>query len=923
MSVAFRPRPLPPGLDPLRDLAGDLRWTWSHAADALWRMVDAESWERSENPWSILQDVRHDQLEQLGNNPEFLRELERLDEARRRYLAEPGWYGETYPDRPLRCVAYFCMEFGLAEALPLYAGGLGVLAGDFLKAASDLGVPVVGVGLLYQEGFFRQGIDEAGHQVEVFPFNDPTTLPIEPVLTDEGDWLHVILALPGRQLYVRVWQARVGRARLYLLDTNDPLNSPVDRGITGKLYQGGPIIRFLQAIVLGVGGWRALEALGLDVDVCHINEGHAAFAILERARSFMKRTGLGFWDALWVTRAGNVFTTHTPVQAAFDRLDMSTIALLAPYFREYLARLGLDPRDVLSLGRVDPRDDAEPFTPAYFAIRCSGTVNGVSRLHGAVSRRLFRDLFPRWPEREVPVGHVTNGVHVPSWDSPATDALWERTCGKDRWRGAIESVIDPMREVADEELWEAKGRDRARLVHVVRARLARQLGFRGADREAIERAAHVFDANTLTLGFARRFAEYKRPNLLLQDPNRLERLLTDAPRPVQIVIAGKAHPNDRAAARLITEWIAFAARDSVRDRVVFLEDYDITLAEELVRGVDVWITTPRRPWEACGTSGMKVLVNGGLNVSTLDGWWAEAYGPDVGWCIGSSRDAAVPDASSHDAQAADQDDATHLYELLEREIVPEFYDRDGRGLPRRWLERMRKSMTDLAPRFSANRMIREYTESLYIPAARLLEQRARDGGRRGAELRAWSSRLERDWHAIHFGALDASDADGRRVITVQVYLGALDASDVAVELYADPVADEPPTRLTMRPVGELPGAVHGVLYRAEVPGDRPWSHFTDPLAPRCTRSARGGDDHVVPLTASSDDGGGAPSTAPDEPWSTRDATLPRNRRLTRPAPRVPTAIISAPSRSIVSSNASPGSPVTSIVSIFPFSGRNE
>jgi starch phosphorylase len=823
MGAAFD-RPLPPALERLRDLAGDLRWTWSHTADSLWRTIDPVIWERSENPWSILQNAGRERLEQLATDAKFLDELGRLDAARQRYLREPGWFREAYPDRPLRRVAYFCMEFGLAGALPLYAGGLGVLAGDFLKASSDLGIPVVGVGLLYQEGFFRQMIDEAGRQHEVFPYNDPTTLPIEPVLTTGGEWLRVPLAFPGRKLHVRVWQARVGRVTLYLLDTNDPLNSPIDRGITAKLYQGSMLVRFLQQVVLGIAGWRALVAMGLDVDICHLNEGHAAFAILERAREYMHRTGLSFREALWVTRAGNVFTTHTPVDEAFDQFDVGTVASFRPYIREYVAALGIEVNDLLALGRANPDDVTEPFRPAYLAIRGSASVNGVSRLHGEVSRRLFWGLFPRWPAAEVPVGHITNGVHVPSWDSPGIDALWEESCGRERWRRDLEDLGDSVRCVTDQRLWETKGKDRERLVHVVRTRLARQLGFRGADADSMARAAHVFDANTLTLGFARRFVAYKRPALLLHDPDRLERLLTRPDRPMQIVIAGKAHPEDPAAAALITAWIDFAARPGVRDRVVFLEDYDITLAEEMVRGVDVWLNTPRRLWEASGTSGMKVLANGGLNASTLDGWWAEAYDPRVGWRIGDDDDSREP--------PTDAADAARLYDLLEHEIIPEFYARDATGVPVRWLERVRASMAELAPRFSANRMVREYVTNTYLPAASLLRQRECDNGRLGKELVAWQARIERDWHAIHFGQLEALEAEGHRTISVPVYLGALDPGDVAVELYADPVDTGMPEYLTMTRVSELPGAVNAGLYWAEMEATRPASDYTPRVVAR-------------------------------------------------------------------------------------------
>ena len=559
------------------------------------------------------------------------------------------------------------------------------------------------------------------------------------------------------------------------------------------------------------------------MDICHLNEGHAAFAIIERARTYMQRTGLSFREALWVTRAGNVFTTHTPIDAAFDRFDAETVAALRPYVREYVASLGIDVEDLLALGRRAPRDAAEPFKPAYLAIRGSSSVNGVSQLHGAVSRRLFAGLFPRWPEAEVPVGHVTNGVHVPSWDSPDIDALWEEVCGKERWRGALDSLSEPVRTVSDRRLWETKGRDRRRLVDVVRSRLARQRGFRGADPETLAQAAHVFDPNTLTLGFARRFVAYKRPTLLLYDPDRFERILTRPDRPVQIVVAGKAHPDDAEAAALITTWIEFASRPALRDRVVFLEDYDITLAEELVRGVDVWVNTPRRPWEACGTSGMKVLANGGLNVSTADGWWAEAYHPGVGWLIGDGDGA--PDTQS------DERDASRLYALLEQEIVPAFYDRGAEGLPTQWLERVRASMADLAPRFSANRMVREYLTNAYVPAARLLRLREQDHGLVGRELVEWQTRVERDWHAIHFGQLDVAEADGHATVRVPVYLGTLDPCDVTVELYADTTAAAPASRLTMSREAELPGAVNAALYRADVPSSRPVSDYTPRVVP--------------------------------------------------------------------------------------------
>ncbi|MGD8573142.1 MAG: alpha-glucan family phosphorylase, partial [Gammaproteobacteria bacterium] len=466
-------RELPAGLEALTDLALDLRWTWSHAGDELWRAVDPDAWERTENPWVLVQNVPRKRLEQLAGDVEFRQELERLSHERRRYLDSPGRFSEAHADANVRNIAYFSMEFGLGEALPLYAGGLGILAGDYLKAASDLGVPLVGVGLLYQEGYFRQMVDDAGQQRAIYPYNEPTTLPIQPVQSPQGDWMRIGLSFPGREVMLRVWQANVGRITLYLLDSNDPLNAPVDRGITGKLYGGGPEMRLVQEIVLGIGGWRLLEALGLEIDVCHLNEGHAAFAVLERARSFMKNNGTSFWQALWTTRAGNLFTTHTPVAAGFDRFSPELIAKYFPYFRNYLVDIGVSLNDMLALGRQRPQDDSEPFNMAYLAMRGCHIANGVSQLHGEVSRRIFSNLFSRWPLHEVPVGHVTNGVHVPSWDSTWADDLWTRACGSDRWRGTTESLQNAIEDLSDEHLWSFCARERLDLIGHTRRRLAR------------------------------------------------------------------------------------------------------------------------------------------------------------------------------------------------------------------------------------------------------------------------------------------------------------------------------------------------------------------------------------------------------------------------------------------------------------------
>jgi starch phosphorylase len=622
-----------------------------------------------------------------------------------------------------------------------------------------------------------------------------------------------------------VWQAIVGRSRLYLLDSNDPSNNPADRGITAKLYGGDRDVQFLQEVVLGIGGWRLIDALGLDIEICHLNEGHAALAVLERARCYMTRArerGVSFHEALWATRAGNVFTTHTAVRAAFDRFGRDFVEEHLAYLRIYADHLGIPLSDLLAFGRADPRDANEPFNLAYLAMRGSTSANGVSALHGQVSRRLFRDLYPRWPDGEIPITHVTNGVHTPTWDSAVADRLWESRCGKERWLGDLADAARAMSSIDDGELWNARTEGRRALVTAARRRLIRHLAARGAEADILARVDGVLDPDALTLGFARRFTAYKRLDLLLHDRIRLIRLLTNRERPVQLLIAGKAHPAEDDAKELIQQWIELAQDARVRDRLVFLEDYDITLAQELVRGVDVWINTPRRPWEACGTSGMKVLVNGGLNVSELDGWWAEAYSPEVGWAIG--------DGITHDETARDDADADQLYHVLEDEIVPEFYARDEHGLPSRWLGRVRSSMSTLAPRFSANRMVREYVELLYAPATQRLRARTRDDSRLARELAEWAEMIDRAWSGVSFGPLDIRAERGGYHFAVRVELGSLDPCLVRVELYANPIAAEAATRVLMKRGDGVDGR-RGAVYEASIATSRPSAHFTPRVVP--------------------------------------------------------------------------------------------
>ena len=813
---------LPPELASLQEIALDLRWTWSHEADALWEHIAPRLWEQTHNPWAVLQHVSGERLQSMAQDRGFVALLKDVLESRKAYREGPTWFSQAHCGGDVGKIAYFSMEFGLGAALPLYAGGLGVLAGDFLKAASDLGMPVVGVGLLYQEGYFRQMVDAEGAQHEAYPYNEPAMLPIEPALAD-GAWLRVPISLPGRVLHLRVWQATVGRATLYLLDSNDLLNTPSDRGITGKLYGGDAEMRLMQDAVLGIGGWRALEALGHDIEVCHINEGHGAFVVVERARRLATRSKLDFWQALWATRAGNVFTTHTPVAAGFDRFSAELLRKYLPVLEGPMAAMGVALKDVVGLGRVDPDDEKEPFNMAYLAMRGSGVCLGVSRLHGEVSRRIFQPLFPRLPEHEVPVGYVTNGVHTPTWDSAEADRLWTEACGKERWRNPTDELPSQIQGVSDEEIWALRGKSRQILVHKVRQRLAVQLRERGLDPDAVEAADSVFDPNVLTLGFARRFTEYKRPTLLLRQPERLARILTDDDRPVQIVVAGKAHPADELGKRMVSEWIALARTPRFRRHVVFLEDYDIDLAQELVQGVDVWINTPRRPWEACGTSGMKVLVNGGLNCSVRDGWWDEAYAPDLGWSIGEGHDG--------DEAALDAREAVHLYDLIERHIAPEFYDRDTAGVPRAWVARIRRSMSTLTGAFSSARMAREYVERAYLPATAGFRRRCGQDYAGARELADWSARLTRHWPSLHIGSPTVTRGEDSWRFSAPVFLGDALPTDVRVELYADPTPGNGADVVPLAPEQAIPGAANGYVFACHAQTQRPASHYTVRVVP--------------------------------------------------------------------------------------------
>lgn len=807
-----------PGVESLAELALNMRWSWNHEADELWQQLDPALWELTHNPWIVLQTVSGDQLERQLANPAFSDRINELLKLKEQLAAEQGWFQQAHPNSSLSCVAYFSMEYMLSEALPIYVGGLGNVAGDQLKSASDLGVPVVAIGLLYGQGYFRQEIDKDGSQLALFPYNDPGQLPISPLRLPNGEWLRIKISLPGYPIWLRTWQVQVGKLKLYLLDSNDAANLPVYRGITNEIYGGGPETRIKQEMLLGIGGWKLLQAMGLKPEVCHMNEGHAAFLILERACDFMKETGTSFDEALAVTRAGNLFTTHTAVAAGFDHFSP---ALMEQYFSAYAKdELHISFNDLMALGRQDANNSSESFNMAYLAIHGSGSVNGVSSLHGSVSRHLFQPLFERWPTPEIPIDSVTNGVHTPSWDSESADQLWTEACGKNRWKGALETLQDHIYKVENEKLWEMRTASRRSFVDYVRKRFEMQVSVSG-EPGMMEVAKNIFDPNVLTLGFARRFVPYKRATLLLHDEERFIRILTNNERPVQLVIAGKAPPYDESGKALIREWVQFIRCHNLYKHVVFLSDYDMLLTENMVQGVDVWLNTPRRPWEACGTSGMKVLVNGGMNLSELDGWWAEAYTPEVGWAIG--------DMQEHGEDAGwDAAEASALYTILEQQVIPDFYERNQNGIPEKWIEKMRHSMAILTPQFSANRTVREYTEKYYLPAAEKYLSRAANKGSAGSKMTNAKHALKSKWNDIKIDEVKSENIQNGFAFAATISLNGIDANKVLVELYADGKEKDHPQRIKMNAQSDINGLL---LYKADVITTRPASDYTIRIIP--------------------------------------------------------------------------------------------
>jgi starch phosphorylase len=771
---------LPERLQALQKLAYNMAWCWNHDAIALFRRIDDARFEEVENsPVKLLASIDQTRLEQLLHDEGFLAHMDRVEEQFNNYLNASTWFRETFGDKNQCRIGYFSMEFGIHESVPVYSGGLGVLAGDHLKSASDLGIPLMGISLMYREGYFRQYLNVDGWQQERYPENDFFNLPLIPETTPDGAPLLISVPFPGREVFARIWRIQVGRVPLYLLDTNIPRNTAEDRGITAQLYGGDTDMRIRQEMILGIGGIRALKALGKMPSVCHMNEGHSAFLGLERIRLLMEENGQDFASAREAVTAGTCFTTHTPVPAGNDVFPPQ---LIEHYFSSYLQQLKLDRNEFLALGRQNPRDNSEGFCMTVLALRLANVSNGVSKLHGQVSRKMWRSIWADLPEAEIPITSITNGVHTRSWVSVEMLQLYDRYLGV-QWeeRPTDHSIWKRVDNIPDAELWRTHERRRERLVAFARRRLRNQLGRRGAPPAEIARADEVLDPDALTIGFARRFATYKRGTLIFRNLERLAAIVNDKDRPVQFVFAGKAHPRDHGGKELIAEILHVARRAEFRRRIVFMEDYDINVARYLVQGVDVWLNNPRRPLEASGTSGMKVCCNGGLNLSVLDGWWVEGYANDNGWAIGAGEEYT-------DLNYQDDVESRAIYDLLEQEIVPLFYNRTKDGVPRGWLRAMKRSISVDCPFFNTNRMVQEYTEKCYWPSYDRFARLSEESLKRAKTLAQWRRGLSRGWNQVKVESVEANGADplhvgGELQVKARVNLGGLSPDDVEVQLF--------------------------------------------------------------------------------------------------------------------------------------------
>ncbi|MBN2753392.1 MAG: alpha-glucan family phosphorylase [Candidatus Goldbacteria bacterium] len=774
---------LPEKLKPLLDLAYNVWWAWDSEAFALFRDIDPDLWSQtSHNPVKLLYRVQQEKLETIANDEGFIFRIENVLKKRNQYMSRPCWYDKIKNNLPKDYqIAYFSAEFGLAECLPIYSGGLGVLAGDHLKSASDLGLPFIAVGLLYSQGYFHQYLTTDGWQHEKYVTHDYNTAPVKQLNKADGSSIIIELKMPHGIVKFALWKVQVGRISLYLLDTNIPENSHADRDITSKLYGGDLEMRIKQEYLLGIGGMIALDALGIKPTVTHMNEGHSSFLALERIKMLMEKEKLSFNEAKEIVAASSVFTTHTPVPAGNDRFPQEMMERYLKTYVEHSLKISFE--EFMKLGRVYPEDKSEWFCMTVLALKLSHFNNGVSKLHGRVSRDMWKDIWTGVPVEEVPIGYITNGIHMNSWISKEMSDLFFRYLGT-RWVDAPDEheIWKKVDEIPDTELWSTHERRKERLVEFVRRKLKSQLKARGSSKEEIDGAGEVLSSDVLTIGFARRFATYKRATLMMRDIERLKAILTNKHMPVQIIFAGKAHPKDDAGKEFIKQIIHITEKEGLRNHIVFVEDYDLNTAHYLVQGVDVWMNNPRRPLEASGTSGMKVIFNGGLNFSVLDGWWDEKADADNGWCIGRGEE--YEDIAYQDAV-----EANSIYDTLENDLVPLYYKHGKDGLPHDWIKKMKTSIATLGPVFNTNRQVMEYTEMFYKPAGLNYAKLAGSGLDKPKNISKWKEKIASKWDAVKITSVSSGDSSAIKVggslkINAELESGGLNAEDLLVEIYA-------------------------------------------------------------------------------------------------------------------------------------------
>ena len=778
---------LPERLEKMKDLVSNLWWSWSPRAQRLFMSIDPVLWEEvNHNPVKLLRRISPQRLERLAKESEFLENFDAVIADFEAYMnPESTWFSRTYPDRKDEVIAYFSAEFGLHESLPLYSGGLGILSGDHCKSASDLGLPLVGVGFLYPQGYFTQYIADDGTQEALYEKLDFSEAPVEPARDADGNEVVISVELPGRSVYARVWRIQVGRIPLFLLDTNVDLNAEADRELAARLYGGDHEIRIAQEVVLGIGGVRALRALDIHPSVFHMNEGHSAFLSLERVRELVQEKGLRFFEAQQVVTSSSVFTTHTPVPAGNDAFSFD---LVDKYFRTYWGQMGLDRIGFMNLARWQT-PWGEMFSMTVLALRFAAYANGVSELHGHVARKMWSGLWPDLPVEEVPITHVTNGVHTGTWLASGLAELYDEYLGAENWREEPDLVAawDRIENIPDELLWRRHQELRHHSLDFLRDRVARQRRRYGDSPAEIEAAYKLFNPDALTIGFARRFATYKRANLIFHDIERIKRILNDPDRPVQIVFSGKAHPADEPGKAIIKQIHQLSKEPDFVGKIIFIENYDMNIARHLVQSVDLWMNTPRRPNEASGTSGEKAALNAIPNFSTLDGWWIEGYNGEDGWVIGEDR-------TYRDEATQDEADAISLYNTLEKEIIPAFFNIDATGTPHEWVRRMKASAKYCAPRFSMSRQVKDYMNKLYLPAIQSGKKLSADHFAGARALAQWKESIYRSWGQVHISAerpeIERMTMGDCIDLSAQVYLGTISPDDVSVEIIWGERSDE-------------------------------------------------------------------------------------------------------------------------------------